>query len=400
MKLKKVLAAPVIGLIVANLALIGCTRPAQEKSSYAISIALPAETQSHLKTLSTATLAHVVVNVSGDGIAQNILIDWDGHNGAPPPASFQVEVPQGSNRLFQVLSVYKSDDGGMAFFYGDASTNLDSENPTVTVPITPLATAGKTFSGDVAGRYFDSAVSGPTGMLEARLQPGNKPSMVISRSLMIEGWFRTFTLSGIPFTYKLTNGTTLFGQNGLTMDSPVFAPSQTVARIVVPAHRREEWVNGTSSLRPEEPAIQIWGFFGNPTALADRRVCVDRTATELSKMIHASAATSLALLYAGTPPADLFQPSNNAYMLGGLPRSNALCPEALMETESYQKILKITPLLMNGEGKDRAAGFEIPFRYGSTNRSLKVDGTNVTATLLPGLASHISSFKIDRKSVV
>ncbi len=396
---KNTLALSVAFLFCACVLATGCTRPKQDKSSFNVSIVLPHEAQGHLKsTLANPTLAHVVLNVSGEGIPQNIFRVWDDDDGKTAPTTFDVDVPMGSNRLIQVLSVYRSDEGGMLFFYGDTLTNLEKTQETVEVKLAPLGLTGKTFGGDIAGRYFDSSGSGPTGIVETRYQPNGKPSMIITKSPILDGWFRLFGLSGIPFTYQMqNNGPIIFGKTGISFDSPLFAPSPNVVRMTTPTHRREQHNGETKTLVLEEPHIQIWGFFGTASALADRRVCLDNSAQTLTQIFHATNTSPLNVLYNSAPPANLFTASANTYVQGGLAPTSSLCASTLLTSESYSKILPITPLLRNGQGNDRASGFELPFRYNSELRVTTVQESIVTAKFLPGAPSHISAVKIFRK---
>ncbi len=259
-------------LVISTGMTFGCTRSGKEDTSK-VSLQLPSTSLKKVGALSsTAVLEHVIINVSGDGIPSPIIKAWDGCSDCTvpvtPPSEFNLEVPQGSNRLIQVLAVYVSDSGG-DFFYGDTTQSFSKTEESASVNITSLTTGVNIESGTVMGRYFTAGGNVVTGPLLVKYNPTGKPSMVIDKSYIVAGWFQVFALKGLNFTYE-AEGQVLF--NDVNLDSAVFAADTTgnhVARMTIPEY---EQIDGTAR-RTHEKRTYVLGWFGDVPAVSDKIVC-------------------------------------------------------------------------------------------------------------------------------
>lgn len=203
-------------LLVSLLSLVaGCTRKAEDnKETTQIQLSLPS-TAAMSKSMSaqavTYMVKHLVVNVTADGVTT--VCEWDasGSKSGPCDVAFptvQLDVPAGTNRMIQVLTVYDS-TGGQLFKYGDAVANISAGNATVPVVMSDLSTTSSGAMGDIKGRFLTASNVGPTGTLITRLLPPGKPSMVLTQTEMLNGWFNAFSISGVKMTYQV-NGQDLF----------------------------------------------------------------------------------------------------------------------------------------------------------------------------------------------
>lgn len=163
----------------------------------------------------------------------------------------------GENRLIQVLAVYEEAQGDLSFFYGDAMKSLRNSREDVSILVSAVS-ASATAQGQVIGRYINSDGStGPTGVLQARFNPGNsKPLMTVLRTSIVNGWFSIFGLKGLPFTYEVAGGPVLF--SNVDISATHFPTSASVARVEVPQHATEQ--NGIYTVRQAESFI--YGFWG------------------------------------------------------------------------------------------------------------------------------------------
>ena len=102
----KILNLYVLLFVVVFTTVVSCTRDKGHVAT--VRLALPGSNGAYDKLGSLSgneQVSMVIISVTGAGINQPILFQWDGHNsnGAPPPAYFEVTVPRGESRLFQAL---------------------------------------------------------------------------------------------------------------------------------------------------------------------------------------------------------------------------------------------------------------------------------------------------------
>ncbi len=383
-----------LGLCLAiSFATLGCSRKAKQETSVQLSLSTGAgggQNKVGAQSLNGYHLNFIVVNVTGPGISPAFVFEWDGHCGSAncpaAPSTVSFEVPTGSPRIIQVLSVYESEsDGDEIVYYGDTEASLNGATASVTVNTSPAFNV----SGEVkfVGRYMDgSEAGGPGGILETQFQPpGPRPPMVISRAPVFAGWMSLFTIDGVAFNYKL-NGQTIVA--GLTPSSPQIAPSTNILAVRVPPSDNtytDENSNTVVNSRGEQ-RIRL-GFFG-PAAGA-RTACYDNRSNQtLSGLTHAGTATPL--FWDGSPAADEAGPTGGGtgYDPTG---SGTVCHNS--STEFGDHLVFRHANVKNGS--DSIAGFRGPFKAtGSTNGSDYLDWSkdgadNVTLTwkLLPGVTS-------------
>lgn len=403
--------------------LTACTRAKEEVTAISLSIPHSIEVKSKASgkvtsqaLTSTQVLGHVIINASGAGIPSPILFTWDSCydclNAPPPPTSFVLDIPQGDNRLVQVLAVYMDEaSNSMSFYYGDVTAVLNQTAQALTIPVTSLGVSQQIVSGSIAGRYYIAPDMGPTGVVYMKYNPPGKPSMIIEKSHIINGWFNFFTLKGIEFSYEMDNGFKLFG-GPVSADSAVFAASSTtphLLKVTKPIHNRNDsWDSTTANWRQSEPEISILGWFGDPASYAGKIVCRDfTTAPTFTKETTLNSTLTYLMMTAGTPPADLFANSSSVYYQGG---TTTGCSDPNGKFISYFSVLTSS---YDGKGKDGFAGFRSPLKDtefgGPFNISMDAAGNRViSGQLLPQISQiqkftlykqiglHVQNYKMDQ----
>jgi hypothetical protein len=222
-------------------------------------------------SVATAEIQHIVVNISGDG--KTLLCDWDLSGSLSGPCqinlpNINIDVPSGNNRLIQVLLVYESSDG-KTLKYGDVTSNISGTTMSLPIAVSDLG-ASSPFSADIKGRYLTSTGAGPTGILNIRILPAGKPSMIIMRENVFNGWFKGFMMSGLDFQYEL-DGNIWFGGPvrmetfiGDSDASPtVFTPDETGLAKSATNGSTVQARYVAESNRPNQ--YKILGFFKNPS---------------------------------------------------------------------------------------------------------------------------------------
>ncbi|MBX3023134.1 MAG: hypothetical protein KF799_15770, partial [Bdellovibrionales bacterium] len=417
---------------------MGCARGKGDTSRLSIGLPPTSVPSQHNKAqskgitaFSTASLTHVIVNVSGSGISGQRLKVWDANDGHTLPTEFDIEVPSGNNRLIQVLAVYEDDaSGSMNFYYGDVTQSLNPGPQSATVVVSPLSNGATSIGGQIMGRYLTAADSGPTGVLNIKFLPSStKPEMLIESTLMLNGWFSAFGLSNVAFRYEV-NGETLWGEP-VSLNSAVFDPNANSGaewnrrvKAALPVAIRAD--GGSSGYRPEEAQYYIWGYWGNAAAKAaapwsTRSICKSGLSGTLSRMDEYSQTPAewgtteplsvSNLINVGlTLPSesqliDQVSPYSYVTFLGG---DNSGCPNSPnTAADEFIKYIPIVKNLVDGNGKDSASGYRGPFRLMDTgNGSNQVVSVNqsanrvLTGSVLPGMGSIISSLKVYKKQGV
>lgn len=396
---------------------ISCTRSAKQTSSIKLQLPNQISVKKGLKTQSLPTndgtmmLGHAVVNISGPGMPLQ-LSTWDSCHDCqtqpPPPSYFEMIVPRGDSRLVQVLLVYMSQDNQMYFYYGDATANVQADIVSVDVAMTQLGTGTEMISGAIAGRYIstlgaDSTLDqGPTGPVNIKYNPGNgKPSMIIEKGNIINGWFNFFALSNVPFDYVMDNGTVLFANTNLNS----FTPNQRTAIAYLPQHF-ECWTDMgnvmCSDSGPREKEIVVLGYFGaTGVDLSAKSACSSYIATAIDK-------------WKKYDSADLDGPENNAdvgstkilYTVGlttmSFDNNNARAyvnSNYCSGNSEYFDVLKLKDENLS-RGRHLASGFMGPnisiagqpveFNFNQNTKQMMIN-----LSLLPGLVnSHITSYDV------
>jgi hypothetical protein len=402
---------------------IGCTRPKSNTSSIQILIPTTMSSQK-VGSQSTELLAHVVINVSGPGIAEPILFEWsnrgpDDQPNPNPPSSFVLDVPQGDGRLIQVLTVYLNDDNGqMSFYYGDASKALKAADESVVVAVSSIGQGETIISGQISGRYFTAPNAGPTGKVFVKFKPSvDKPSLILEKSRIMNGWFSFFAMQGAKFEYVMDNGKVLFG-GPVNLADAQFNPNTSnskLLRVTLPlSNRNESWNPGTPDWQTEEPMISVFGWFSDPgqeATTSGKVICRPASPIALTRMgqfqqaVPTIARTLLTPAVNQTVPIasalyNINSPLPNYYINGGVDHTNASCsPDA----SNYLSFMRFKEFMVDGNGKDSAVPFRAPFRLlpptnGSTeerplNFTSPTAGTmRVSGQLLPGLLPMIDRF--------
>lgn len=402
---------------------ISCTRATKDSSS--ISVALPQSVTTSEKLSGqtvTEVLEHVVINVTGPNIEKPILFTWDScrecANPPPPPTSFVLDIPMGDSRLIQVLAVYKNQNvESMSFWYGDATKKLANLDETVAIALGSIGGASNVISGVVSGRLLGNTGSGPSGEVEVRYRPINKPPMLIERDVIINGWFSLFALAGAPLEYYLVNsGQVLFG-GPVDLNSPVFDPGANsganftrILKAFIPSHKREEYdINNNPQWVAEEAKIYVWGYFGDPTAISGKTVCRDfSTGLTRVKKYDESAVLSVNELSTagGVVPtvAELLDtmtsPMSTIVTKGGVDPVGAPCNN-ILDSDKYTNVLQVSSYNIDGNGSDNAPPFREFLRILGTGMPIDITsgstGYNISGHVLPGVKSIIQSIRFFKK---
>jgi hypothetical protein len=366
------------------LPLVSCTRAAKD-SKASVSIELPQSAA----TAANMRLAHVAINVTGSGINPAIVYTWDNNqNGAASattPEVFQVaEIPSGTDRLFQVLAVYKNiDTSQMVFYYGDVTKSLEGSEISLDVAISQVG-AGNVTGGRVSGRYFDTPTTGPTSLIDVKYNPGNgKPALIVDQGSIINGWFSTFMLSGANLQYVLRNsGTMLWGQE-MSLEAASLNPAENAGayfdqrvRAFIPVHIRTQTQNSTTTYLPSDAETYVWGYWG-PGATG-KKVCTSGldsspTPTKIKRFTTTNLAGATAFTvshvsnYSEPIPtkAELTNkasPYTTIVVQGGANMSSSCGGFADNATNQYANFQKVYLDLFDGNGGDSVAGFRGLFR--------------------------------------
>ncbi|GIL21283.1 MAG: hypothetical protein BroJett041_23970 [Candidatus Jettenia caeni] len=257
------------------IAVTGCTRPENKISKLSFQIpsshSLNKISRKDTMSMSTSELAHVIINVTGDGLLNPLVFNWDINEPSPNCNGYicTIDVPQGYNRLIQVLAVTQSDAGDMDFFYGDSLKNLLTPDESVVVSVGLVSSGSAPEDIEIFGRYLTSATDGPTGQLKIEWNPGNgKPYMEIMSGEVFGGWFKAFALSNIKFRYAI-NGTVLFGGD-VTGDEISNYAAQSQVTLQLP-DRYESWGGDVPVYHFRPKQRRVFGFFG--PGVTNQRVC-------------------------------------------------------------------------------------------------------------------------------
>lgn len=322
--------------------LSSCTRPSNDTSS--LEISLPS--QSDNSKLAAGDLDHVFISITGPNMSP-IEFQWEKCKNCPSgftaPSSFSIDVPSGSDRLVQVLAVYEaSTSESVDIYYGDTLKTLTSGTQDLPIGVSKVVSNTVVKGGRWAGRYMDSNNSGPTGILEAKFNPGSgKPFMLIDRSHMLGGWFGTIVLEGLNLSYFL-NGAALF--NDISTSNSVFTPSNQVAIVSGPKYFKQE-DSGTTRYS-EEGGFSISGYWGPGVNSTTNFVCRENSGAFTKLYTQAVGGSILGYMVDTAPNATAIT------VQGGM--SCGTLDATLMQYTNY---LKITAKRIEDNGPMIAGGF-------------------------------------------
>lgn len=256
-------------VVILATALSSCTRPSNDTSS--LQISLPS--QSDNSKLAAGDLDHVFISITGPNMPP-IEFQWEKCKNCPSgftaPSSFSIDVPSGSDRLVQVLAVYEaSTSESVDIYYGDLLKTLTSGTQDLPISVSKVVSNTVVRGGRWAGRYITSGNTGPSGVFEAKFNPGSgKPLMLIDRSNMLGGWFGTIVLEGLNLSYFL-NGAALFSE--ISTSSSIFTPSPQVAKVSSPKYFKQD--GGGTTRYPEDSGFSISGYWGPGVIATSNFVC-------------------------------------------------------------------------------------------------------------------------------
>ncbi|HEY8270858.1 MAG TPA: hypothetical protein VIG33_08205 [Pseudobdellovibrionaceae bacterium] len=408
-----------LAAMMVSVGFISCTRAAKETRS-TISFSLPQNAQSF------DTLIHVSVNITGSGIPAPIVFNWDldskgSATAATSPSSFALDIPQGPDRLIQVLAVYgdssssNSGGGAMKFYYGDIIKTLAAASEDVPVVVTSVGAGATIISGRIQGRYLSSAsnstnvsnaTDGPTSRIDiVYVPPGGKTPMIVERAMMISGWFQFFGLIGAKLGYRMEDGKFLW-DGPVDLSETSFPASSQVLRAAVPIHLKKENYSGTTTTRQEDPSVYIYGFFGDATSVSSKAVC--KTAgTTLTRLLKVGTSTPLTVTDNNSAePSNLLDTTLGFINLRGgvsLGSTGPCVTQTSITTNLFETALGFKANMLEN-GDDNSADFKLPFQLPTSSSNsgnsalastiIDADNISVSGTLLPGVASVLDNFVV------
>ncbi|HEY8271116.1 MAG TPA: hypothetical protein VIG33_09540 [Pseudobdellovibrionaceae bacterium] len=396
--------------------LMSCTRATKESKSN-ISFSIPQSVSSKkVGAQAFDTLIHVSINISGSGIQTPIVFNWDSEKKGlagtttTAPTSFSFDIPQGPDRLIQVLAVYgdstspNSDGGAMQFYYGDVTKTLAAAVEDAPVTVASVGQGTAIISGQIQGRYLTSAGEGPTGQVDiVYIPPGGKTPMVVERSMIMNGWFQFFGLLGAQLGYRLQDGTFLWG-GPVDLSEASFPPSGQVMRAALPIHLKTDNYSGTVTTHQEDPSISIYGFFGDSTLVSTKYIC--KSVSSLTYLLKVGTATALTVTDNNSAdPSDLFDTTLSSVNLRGGVALGGASPCDTQEniaSNLFGSVLGFKSSMLES-GRDNSAGFRLPFQLNYANNSsgsifsstvVDADKISISGTLLPGTPSILDNFSV------
>jgi|GEM_PF-5032773 len=366
-----------IGLVSLVLSL-SCTRPSNDGQS-SLNFAFP-KTYSKVGAQNEQLLTDVIVNISGPGIENSILLNWSSERPSDlcdsgGRCSFMA--PIGKDRLIQVLGIYKN-SSSESFLYGDRMTSIESSNPPLELPVQSIFSGDNIVEADITGRFLTSENAGPTGFLEIKFKPEGKPAMQLMRSEMVNGWFRAFALSGVKFQYSIGDLILFGGPKSLGELRDPLSPQ----RLEVSWPRYYSVHGDAESTRQESrPRNAILGYFG-PGA-QNKKVCFSTTPGSLS---HS---------YANTTGSDLisYDPfSTDAAKVRVL--ANPSRPNNCAGMTPIVGYLDFNPIR---DGQESSRGIYMRGDSGRYLSSSVVDGVHrISWNVLPGVNEVLSGYHVFR----
>lgn len=431
--ISRIFQASLVSLVV--FVSVGCDRLKMADVS-TVSISLPSRLSEKSGAQNVAPLLkHVVISVTGPGLSPVSQI-WDCHDNCTElqgPFQLKDDVSNGKDRLIQILAAYEppGNNGGMVLKYGDKTVELTGgSSGNVDIPVKEFnnGSGQPVINGRVAGRYLKAAQNGPTDAIQIRYNPGaGKPSLLIEREMMVNGWFNVMMMTGADFEYVLEmSGEKLWGgpmnlQAAAMMPSAANGNENRLVRAEIPLHISREDRGAGTVYENRAPQIMVWGYWGEAPALADKRVCLDASlpsagtrtreyrgenpgATDQVEapglLINRSSvfATNLSQLLTYVPGA-----VQGMTVGGGAVFANGSC-DGLPEASAgnlFARFQKIAPWQFDGASNDSFAGFRGIFTLNSMQNAFTLNpsanAVQLAGQALPGvpeLFNQVQAFKL------
>ena len=364
----KKLVQQIIFILISVLFISGCARPENQQTSSQIKLQLPnmnSQKVNSLESCEDMCLHHLIVNVTGSGF-QPIELSIDVED--LENEQLLIDVPNGSNRLFQVIAVYREvSTATLKFYYGDSVQSLNGGNKDIAIDIKSLNQSSSK-QAQITGRWlgYEALPKTPTGELRVQYRPANgKPAMTIQKSSINSGWFSAFSLQGIAFDYVVK---TLQGERILLFENASyesFTTSASLANIMVPTHYDDG--------KLEQPIHFLYGFYGSPAHTANKKICY-----------NSSVATSLNN-YDGTADGSQKISWSNLTFTGG-ENSFSSCGANSNFPFLTNEYIKVVPQFLSND-KSQSGGFSGVFAGIDSNSQMKfffVDTTSFKTSVVPG----------------
>lgn len=372
-----------LGLSLSIVTLNSCTRSSNTTSNVTMNFQ---QSKQMNQSSSTEFPVHIAVNVSGPDFS-TIYWAWDNTTySTNATATAQIDhIPQGANRLFQVLYVSQDANSNLYFYYGDLTQSL--LNPVVPLSINVAAITSSTVQGRIIGRYVDASGAGPTGLLSSYFDPGSgKPSMIVDQNEIFGGWFSVFSLPSNPFTYKADDGTIVLANYAA---APAYVTGQSSAFITVPASYRI--FSGQQNTNYITAQNILAGFFGPGSS--SKKTCVASAASTVVPYLFSDLAGTSPLIWNGSQSGCTI--SQTCLVSGGISASTPPCISP--DNVNY---MKFHELLLSD--KDSFMAFKGPFQktdLGSGNSqglSGSLSGTSLALNwqFMPGATNKIDGVEV------
>jgi hypothetical protein len=288
---------------------LGCSRKNEEIATVSIHIPTPSRLSSassaQVQSASSPRITMLLVNVRGPSMPSPQFFTWDAKAICPScsdenlpsvPSSVTFNgVQKGAGMLIQVMAV--QGQGGSSIFYGENVKDLTKDNESVAIS---LATIGASqVEGSVAGRFLNTANTGPNGRVHLHFTPvvggAARPTMKLFDMNIVNGWFNFFFIRGVNFSYKFNDGTTLF--DGVTLDSAIFNSAQnSVLRTSIDPYYA---MNNGNTVTLQSERKMILGYFG--PGVTTQRGCFSPTSSEMN-YAWKDASQNTPMTWKGTSP--------------------------------------------------------------------------------------------------
>ena len=390
----------------------GCTGGGSQQK---ISIQLPSTSKVvGNNSLSVSTvLTHMRVQIYQVGSTDSTdaqTFSWDQTDSAPtaPPATFSV--PASTQLVIQVLAGYQDpnvSDGTLYFSYGD-STQAVSAAGDVTVQLADL-NPNATTNGTIAGRYVRLTGAGPTGRVRVEYPVANKRPIFLTNQEIFGGWFRFFSIQGVPLNYTMAlTGESIFANASVDSASLIavddtttssFNEANRTALINMPSY----YSTNNSPYKLQSAQSILFGYFG--AGAGQQSACypaaglnLAQTATTLNPL------TANSLTWVGNSTAT----STQASVSGGTSGTTAC------NTTANQFVDHVLLNASNLASRDQFLGYSGPFVLStSSNSSLNSSAIQLSSyavssglgtavlrwTMLPNISSSVAAGGIDGVTV-
>lgn len=377
-----------VALLFLAISTVACQR--QQSENALVTISMPQQQKASASSSCDPCLKFLAVNVSGEGIPTKIYANKEHDDfsqlGTQISGEFNLEIPSGKQRFFQLVAAYADSEGELEVHYG--TTKVDLSNSVQIVEI-PLVSQGHFEGGHISGRYMDAPLSGPTGRVNINLNLDGT-SFTLFKTNILNGWFDFFASKNFAVSYELENGTPLLSDIKLdeTFSSTALANNQHVVRVQRP-DSYYRWHNSVWHLENEKDTDIVMGFFFSPSVPALVRATKIVCKTE-------SAITNLSNMSTNGSSADMdYNPTTSGaghiHAWGGVTTSHASCSIPANDTPKYNpNIIYVSASQFDGMGNDNAKSMQGAFTMVSNTNGPRKYSSASTSTytfhFLPGLA--------------